>query len=105
MTTVMTGFSRPHWLSWNQKDFWFQLRYRLISLGSCLTFLNAPLIRMIASFAGVEGVKCDITGALNENTPICRRGIFRAESSYKNVVIPIVAQSIINFNSYARYYV
>lgn len=55
--------------------------------------------------AGVKGFECGITGGLNENAPTDCRGIFGAFGSYRDVVIPIVVQSVINFNNYERDYV
>jgi len=102
------------WNTWKKKAIWFQPKSTALTSKSCQTYLNLVICRQIQQMiqgiakgvsAGVKGFKCGITGRLNENASTKCRGVSEAFGSYRQLVIPIVAKSIINFNSYARHYV
>lgn len=97
-----------HYGFWNQKNTWFQKKLVKAKFPFFQTFRNAVLIGIGIIFVGVKGgcfqwKKYD--NLLNENAPTGESRHFRAESFYKNVVIPIVAFSAIYFNVFARCYV
>lgn len=108
----MTDYLNFRWNIWKKKDFWFQQSMMPIISKYCQTYLNIVICRQIQQTiqrttkgvsAGVKRFDCG--KVLNENAPTDCRGIFGAFGSYRDVVIPIVAKSMINFNNYARLHV
>jgi len=67
------------------------------------TYPNVVRIIQQGVCVGVKRMVCD--KVLNDNAPTFKSRRIRAECSYRDVVIPIVALSVFNFNSYARCYV
>ena len=101
------------WNSWRKKEFLFQLKLKTIISKFYQTYPNLVICRQIRQMiqsivrshsAGAKLFECDISDK-NENAPTKSRGIFDAFGIYRGLVIPIVAKSIINFNSYVRLYV
>ncbi len=54
--------------------------------------------------AGVKGFECGITGGLNDNAPTGESRHIRARCSKEDVVISIVAPSVLNRNNSVGYY-
>ncbi len=109
----MIGYSKYHCISWRQRAIWYLVKSVPSTSKSCQTYPNVVICRQIQQMmervtrgvsAGVKGFECDIRGR-NENAPTDCRGIFGAFGSHRDVVIPIVVQSVINFNNYERDYV
>lgn len=101
------------WNSWKKRGFFFLPNVKTITFKSFQTCTILVICRQIrqtmhkairSHSVGVKSFECDISDK-NENAPTECRGIFEAFGFYRDVVIPIVAKSIINFNSYARLYV
>lgn len=93
---------------WNKKDFWFQQRSAPIISKYCQTYPNVYILIQMTEkatrgvSAGVKGFECGIKGRPAPTE--CRSSIFIAVCYDSNVVIPILAHSSIDFNSFARCY-
>ena len=103
----MIGFSRFRFNTWKKKDFSFLQKSTVFISRFYLVCEKIVLIGIGAVSAGVKGFECDITGGLNENTPICRRGIFESvRSRYTGLVgIPIVTPYRKKLNLFVGTYV
>ena len=93
---------------WRKKEFSFQQRLMNLLTPFSQTLKNANITKKTISFVGVEG-NCFVKGFYDINCDAASTGEsrqrFKAESYRRHVIIPTIASSIINFNSYARCYV
>jgi hypothetical protein len=101
----MIKSTKNPWHVWKSTVFSFQRKLLPNISKSYQTYPNVAMTAIGGISVGVKRFECGISGGLNENAPTDRRGIYEAFGSHRHVVIPIVAKSIINFNSYARLHV
>jgi hypothetical protein len=101
----MIGFSKYRFNLWNKKNFSLAQRSTTYISRFYRTCEKVSLIVVVGDSAGVQGIECDIRVTLNGNTPIWISRYFLAKSYRWSVVIPTIALSAINFNSYAECYV
>ena len=99
----MIKSTKHHCFSWKARDFSFLPRFPAIKYKSYQTYPNVVKTAIGSGSAGVKLQKYD--RVLKTNTPIGRRGICKALSSMKDVVVFIVAHGVIKINAFVRNYV
>lgn len=99
----MTEYLKFQPLFWNQKDFWFQLKFLKTQFNCFRILVNAGSIRTITCFAGAEECDYDIKG---RSAPAGNRGSDLIAVCYSRLVVDsTLAHSAIDLNNYARCYV